>query len=201
MAETNSQDTSQQATETIIHSTRGIEEGTDKQPDWLGNRLNDDEEICYAKLQSRWVSCRLYSIGSLVVLVAVFLLLWLLLGLVGLMTGPQSAAGTIVVAILIAVCGLGLSSYEYLRRRNHWHAVTDDSFHKKTGIFSKQVQTVDRTKDNKVEFDQGILDRYLMNTATVTMYSAATDSEEIRLSWVADPAALRDEISNKEELK
>jgi membrane protein YdbS with pleckstrin-like domain len=163
--------------------------------------LSDDEAVLYADIQSRWVSFKLYTLGAVIVLASLILFLWIVCALLGIVNGPRSLPGSALAAVILLVLGVGIAGYEHRRRHNHWHTLTDQSVYKKTGILSKQIQTIDRTKDNKGEFNQGILERYVMDTATVKVYSAATDEVEINLTWVEDPEALRDEISDKEGIE
>lgn len=149
--------------------------GEPSYPDWLRSTLKPGEEPVYFSNQSKWVSAKLYSLAALLVPS----------GVVGVLYGVTGGGVEVTLAAAVAVLlGTSVAGYERKRRRNRWYVITDTRVLVKTGVLREDVSKFPMHKIQNWDVKQGFLQRTVLKTGEIVLYTAGSGEEEIELTWV-----------------
>ncbi|ELZ60205.1 MULTISPECIES: PH domain-containing protein [unclassified Haloferax] len=97
---------------------------------------------------------------------------------------------------LVALVGLLLPAWSYLRVTNTRYVVTDRALYRKTGVLSRSVQRVSLDRVQNSALSQGVTGSWF-GYGTVSVEAAGGGA--IRFEDVDDPGALRDRIEGHDD--
>lgn len=152
--------------------------------DWL--HLSEGEQIQWTGRPSPYTIALSVVSGLLLAVFGIVLSLWLL---------PRADASALprwigYAPLALTAVGLARAAVTYL----HWirlrYVITDDQVYVKYGLISRDVTQIRLDRIQNTSYEQSILERVL-NFGDVRLYTAGTSTEDITLSNVPDPAAVK----------
>lgn len=146
--------------------------------------LADDERLQRTINPSRFDSTYLRSF------VIAFFLVVIGVGIVGVGFLEQMMRLAAPVGVLVAVAGLLIASMAEVRRRFVMYHITDRKVIEETGIIDKEVVTVAFDQIANTAIDEDLQER-LFDVGDIYISTAGTDTTEMVLNGVKDPAGFK----------
>jgi len=158
--------------------------GSIEEADWL--HLSEGERVQWTGRPSPFTIAPAVAVGVGLALLGVVLSLWLL---------PRADASAVprwvgYLPLALTAVGLATAAATYLRWIRLRYVITDEQVYVKYGLLSRDVTQIRLDRIQNTSYEQSVLERVL-RFGDVRLYTAGTDAEDITLSNVPDPGAVR----------